>query len=116
MATDSSATSSRSKNSSLWREHVEGWSASGLSQAEYCRRHGISLSSFYYWKRRFDRRPPSVGERRIVPISFSGSSLSLPSAANPLIVHVGSGFRIEIGGDFCPGILEKLIVALERLS
>ena len=113
---DSSAKSSRSKNSSLWREHIEGWSASGLSQAEYCRRNGISLSSFYYWKRRLDRRPPSVEERRIVPIPFPGSPLSPPSAPKPLMVHVGSGFRVEIGGDFCPGILEKLIVALERLS
>ena len=115
MATDSSEKSMRDK-SFIWREHVDGWSGSGLSQAEYCLRHGISLSSFHYWKRRFDRRPPTAEDRRIVPIPFPGSSRSLPSAATPLIVHVGSGFRIEIGGDFCPGILEKLIVALERLS
>jgi len=29
-----------------WNHHIEAWQASGLSQAAYCRLHGLGLSSF----------------------------------------------------------------------
>lgn len=35
-----------------WREHMEGWQASGLSQRGYCQREGLALSSFDHWRRR----------------------------------------------------------------
>ena len=115
MAYESSTESSRSK-ASYWRQHLTEWSGSGMSQAEYCRRSGISLSSFHYWKRRLDRRTPSTKDRAIVAVPFpiSSSPVSLPQ--KPLMLHVGSCFRIEIDQDFCPEVLEKLVVTLERLS
>ena len=30
----------------LWRGHFEAWRLSGLTQREYCERHGLSLKSF----------------------------------------------------------------------
>ena len=30
-------------------EAIEEWRTSGLKQKEYCRKHGITHSSFYYW-------------------------------------------------------------------
>ena len=30
----------------FWRKHVEGWRASKLTQAEYCRRHNLSAGAF----------------------------------------------------------------------
>ena len=113
MATDSPVKSYRSK-ASYWRQHIEGWSGSGLSQSEYCRRSGIALSTFQYWKRRLDRRPPAQEERSIVAVPILSSSATVSSVPKPLMLHVGAGFRIEIGGDFCPATLEKLIVVLER--
>ena len=29
-----------------WNHHIEAWQASGLSQAAYCRLHGLALSTF----------------------------------------------------------------------
>jgi len=34
----------------FWEHHLEQCRASGLSQAEYCRRHGLSIKSFGYRK------------------------------------------------------------------
>lgn len=115
MASDSSEKSSQRKES-YWRRHITECSVSGLSQAEYCRRFGIGLSTFHYWKKRLGSQCPSGKERRIIAVSFPEPSLPDSPPPKPLMVHVGSGFRIEIGGDFCPEILEKVIATLERLS
>jgi hypothetical protein len=39
----------------------------------------------------------------------------MPTAPEPLLVHVGDGFRIEIRGDFATPVLEKLVRTLTRL-
>ncbi|WP_320170621.1 IS66 family insertion sequence element accessory protein TnpA [Maridesulfovibrio sp.] len=41
------------RSADFWRKHVDGWRASKLTQAEYCRRHKLSAGAFYHWKRRF---------------------------------------------------------------
>jgi len=33
-----------------WVEHVNAWSVSGLSQAEYCRQYDLPMGKFYNWK------------------------------------------------------------------
>jgi hypothetical protein len=35
-----------------WRRIVEGWPASGLTQAQYCERHGISVASLHRWSKK----------------------------------------------------------------
>ena len=34
-----------------WRERTARWQASGLTVREFCRRHGLLETSFYYWMR-----------------------------------------------------------------
>src|SRR5215471_12650730 len=34
----------------LWRGHFEAWRLSGLTQREYCERHGLSLKSVGNWR------------------------------------------------------------------
>lgn len=33
-----------------WRKHLRAWRGSGLSQTEYCRRHGVTAADFSWWK------------------------------------------------------------------
>jgi len=35
-----------------WQRMVEAWQASGLTQAEFCRRRGLKAANFSWWKRR----------------------------------------------------------------
>ena len=53
-----------------WRRHIEAWSRSGLSQAEYCRRHGLQRKAFSRWKRRLEQEGGSVAGPE--PSSSSG--------------------------------------------
>ena len=113
-----SATEHRSEKAAYWTEHIAAWHKSGLSQGAYCRRHGLSQSSLSYWRKRL---ATSAGEEvapcfAIVPVSLSASPQPvMATAPEPMLVHVGNAFRIEIRGDFAAPVLEKLVRTLTRL-
>ena len=33
-----------------WFKHLESWKQSNLTQADYCRMHGLRTNQFWYWK------------------------------------------------------------------
>lgn len=39
-----------------WSNIIKQWSASGLTQVEYCQQNDINLKSFYTWKWQLDNR------------------------------------------------------------
>ena len=113
-----SATEVRSEKVAYWSGHVAGWQCSGLSQGAYCRQHGLSQSSLSYWRKRLgatnDRDAASFVT--IVPVPLSASAQpDIATAPEPMLVHVGNAFRIEIRGDFAAPVLEKLVRTLTRL-
>ena len=113
-----SATDVRSEKAAYWSEHVAAWQHSGLSQGAYCRQHSLSQSSLSYWRKRLgaknDRDAASFVT--IVPVPLSASTQpDIATAPEPMLVHVGNAFRIEIRGDFAAPMLEKLVRTLTRL-
>lgn len=42
-----------------WRSHIEAWEATGLSQMAYCKANELTYSQFIYWRRKFQRPPPT---------------------------------------------------------
>lgn len=36
----------------FWPRHLQRWTQSGLSQAQYCRRHHLSAPAYGWWKGR----------------------------------------------------------------
>ncbi len=106
----------RSRSSDFWRKHVDDWRASKLTQAEYCRRHNLSVGAFWHWKRRFLEQydEPSSNEKPdIVPIPMQ--HLTIKETQQPIILHA-SGYQIELSGDFCQATLVKLLETLGRFS
>jgi hypothetical protein len=51
----------------FWTRHVKGWRASGLTQAQYCRRHRLLKGTLGYW----------------------ASTLNRPKASGSALVEVG---------------------------
>jgi len=35
-----------------WRERLRRYASSSLTVGEFCRREGVSVANFYYWRRR----------------------------------------------------------------
>lgn len=89
----------RSRNE-LW-SIVEGYAASGMTRREYCGRHGISMSTLDYWRRKRQRRP------NLVEVAIE----TQPTAGFALVLR--SGRRIESSWRFAEADLLRLIRAAE---
>lgn len=104
------------RSTDFWRKHVDGWQESGLSQAEYCRQHKLSVGAFWHWKRRYldqGEEPSPDKTPEIVPIPVQ--QLTITEARQPIILHA-SGYQIELSGDFCRSTLVKLLETLGRIA
>ena len=112
-----SATEQSSEKVAYWTGHIKGWQRSGLSQDAYCRRHDLPLSSLRYWRSRLAKQSSSTPSTpvTIVPVPLATPSQAIMVALEPILIHVGDDFRIEIRGDFAAPVLEKLVRTLTRL-
>ena len=63
------------------RIHIETWQTSGMSQAAYCREHGLNTRTFGNWvhKHRADQviRSPALVPITIKPMSMPANTLCL---------------------------------------
>jgi hypothetical protein len=111
-----SATEHRSEKAAYWSEHIATWQRSGLRQGVYCRQHGLSQSSLNYWRARL-RKSDKVSAPSVtfVPVPLPAPAPAIIAPSEPILVHVGDDFRIEIRGDFAAPVLEKLVRTLTRL-
>ncbi len=84
-ATKSSTRRSRAE----WQRIIEAFAASGLTQAAFCRREGLALSTFQYWKRRLAAGGP-------------GTRPGSEAPAEPAVIDLGAledrpaGWEVEI--------------------
>jgi hypothetical protein len=93
-----------------FEEHMRRWRSSGLSQAEYCRRNELKWSTFHYWRKRIQDSATAVSLVQ-VPISQNMSC----HTGQELTLNLGDRYRVEIGDNFNPTTLAKLVDTLERL-
>lgn len=71
-----------------WQTHLDAWRQSGLSQAAYCKQHGLSLSSFGYW---LHRRVEPVRSTAALPIL-----VAKPSLETHLEVRLPNGWSVRL--------------------
>ena len=77
-----------------WAMVVQECAASGLSNREFCRQHGISEKSFYYWQRKLRTQiieaaapklvslQPSPESEDMLQIQYRGAELKLPAGVD----------------------------------
>lgn len=51
----------RQSSREAWQDRIKGWEASELTQVEYCKREGLSVAKFRYWKGCLQKSGKSVG-------------------------------------------------------
>jgi len=109
-----------------WRELVQGWPRSGETQAEYCRRHGISVSNFHRWRERLRQAMPSsepalngdaLQPVKLLPVRLADHRLQpSPEAAAALTLVFANGLRLEIAAGCDPSILGPVVDLLQARS
>ena len=98
----------------FWRTHITSWEKTDISQAEYCRRNELSSRSFGYWKKRQDNA-------KVNSVSFVPVPLAPPMDVGdrlgraPLCILLDDRCRIEVGDNFSPLTLQRLVHALEQM-
>ena len=99
---------------SFWKQHIDSWQETGLTQAEYCRQHNLKHHQLVYWKKRFLKTETEVS---FVPLKFE-DLLDLSAQQQPasLTLVINNQFKIEIRAGFDSQLLRQLILALRGLS
>jgi hypothetical protein len=110
MATEISRQKEVEEKRRYWKQHLDTWRTSGLTQVEYCRRYDLSRFRFQYWKRRFQE---SASLPALIEVPFSSVMARRPHQALRLVVD--DQYQIAVERDFDPVALTQLIGVLDRL-
>ncbi len=99
---------------SFWKQHLDSWKETGLTQAEYCRQHNLKHHQLVYWKKRFLKTETDVS---FVPLKLE-DLLDRSARQEPasLTLVINNQFKIEIRAGFDRQLLRQLILALRGLS
>ena len=99
---------------SYWKQHIDSWQETGLTQTEYCRQHNLKHHQLVYWKKRFLKTEKNVS---FVSVKLE-ELLEMPARQDQasLILVINNQFKIEIRAGFDTQLLRQLIFALRGLS
>lgn len=108
------------KKGAFWARHLEVSLKSRLTQTEYCKKHGLSSSAYYYWKRRLGdpKRDESPEPLRFVTLESKSQmkSLNSQSCTTPAIQINMGAYSVEACADVDLSHLENVLRVLGRLS
>ena len=97
----------------FWKQQIQQWKDSGLTQIEFCRLHNLKPHQLTYWKNRFKpvQAPVSLVELKWEP-NFQAAPCPNPS---PLRVILNNQLRIDVDRGFDPATLQQLVLSLGPL-
>ena len=97
-----------------WKQHIDSWQETGLTQSEYCRQHNLKHHQLVYWKKRFLKTETDVS---FVPLKLEDLlDISCRQDQAPLTLVVNNQFKIEINAAFDAQLLRQVILALRGLT
>jgi len=119
-------TRKKTKRTPFWQKHLRAWSASGLTQADYCRQHQLSAPAFGWWKRQLEGKPKAPKRSPATKQSGQGNQTGVrfvevqrgsevDPGGSPAVYEVllSRGRAIRVGHEFDPMVLKRLIATVE---
>lgn len=96
---------SKRQGQAYWQQHLDAWRQSELTQVAYCVSHGLSIKSFYRWRRKQKEPVAAATPLTLVPVSLGGSA-----TREAVRLHSPGGWRIELpaGGAWLADLLRQL--------
>lgn len=111
------------QNHATMQGHIAQWQSSSLSQAEYCKEHGIKPHIFSYYKKKFSLDSAVVKHSsQLVPVKLvandesPGSSLSVSSGSGMIKLTHANGFSLEINLHTDVASLKPLLEVVRSVS
>jgi hypothetical protein len=115
---------SRHERREWWRRQLSRQQSENVSVADFCRQLGVSITTFYYWKKRVHVVSSSlparvVAERPSRPLgaaaSFVPVSLVDRRADTHLEIELANACFVRLEGAIDPSLLEAAITAAGQL-
>lgn len=95
----------------FWRNHLDQWSRSGLTQNAYCKANNLKSNRLTYWKNKFKRQNLPVEFVQIPATRISQSFHSQPRQV--LLLNVDSGYQIEVPDGFSQATLSRILQVIK---
>ena len=92
----------------FWRWMVGRQARSELTVRDFCRRHRVPESGFYWWRRRLADRP---GETKFVPVAVTADRPAACTARIEILME--GGRRIGLEGPVDRQMLSEVLAVLE---
>lgn len=90
-----------------WRERIALWKRAGVTVSDFCAEQGVSVASFYAWKRELairDQPPTTTTMPTFVPVRVA------PAATIEVVLKSGVIVRVPMGADSVT--VARLVAAL----
>ena len=90
----------------FWREHLDAWHQSDLTQKAYCANNGLGAKAFYRWHRK-DKEALAAAKATLTLIP-THLGAPVPVANNVIQLHSPGGWRIELPATNAPWLPDLL--------
>lgn len=106
-----------------WRGQFQRRQKANLSVTELCRQLGVSITTFYYWRKRVQEvlpiDPDQVSDEsssRYAAPNFVPVSILDPSTGSQLEIELANACVIRLKGAIDPALLQAAIVAAGQVD
>ena len=108
----------RTERGRFWERHLQQWRQSGLSQAQYCRRHHLSAPAFGWWKGRLSAtggpaQPSADKKSSFVELTLGERGAPAPAGAVVYEIVLSRQRCLRLGSRFEPERVRQLLELLE---
>jgi len=95
-----------------WRQHIERWQSSGLSQAAYCAQQGINVRTFAARLSDYRKRP-ATDSVALVPVRIAPADPAcVATSAAAMVFTDVHGHRLELSSSVSAGWVAELLRCL----
>lgn len=88
----------RTANRQAWVERLERFKQAEQTVAQFCVTEGISVPSFYQWRRKLEPKPEGKRQAapKFLPVQLPSSPIEKPQAVLSLDLPGGVSVRLEV--------------------
>ena len=98
-----------------WRGRLREMESSGLSVAEFARRHSLNVKTVYNWRDRLGPKARSTAKpARRVASSPRFVQLQPSQGRSKLELRIGGRYELSLDPDFDVSVVSRLLDVLER--
>ena len=97
---------------SVWRRRLSQHAESGESVRSWCRKHDVTETAFYWWRRELARRDAETETTAFVPVHVTEDRLD--RGDSPIEIELADGRRVRITGQVNRETLADVLDVLER--